>query len=62
MAPPLLAESHGRRDRRIPLEHIRGRQPDILARLRGSLAVVAFFLWLGISRFRKMERSFADII
>ena len=28
----------------------------------GSLAVVAFFLWLGISRFRKMERSFADLI
>jgi lipopolysaccharide transport system permease protein len=28
----------------------------------GSLAVIAFFLWLGISRFRKMERSFADLI
>lgn len=27
-----------------------------------SLAVVAFFLWLGISRFRKMEKSFADIM
>jgi len=27
-----------------------------------SLVVVAFFLWLGISRFRKMERSFADSI
>ena len=27
-----------------------------------SLAVVAFFLWLGITRFRKMEKSFADII
>lgn len=27
-----------------------------------SLGVVAFFLWLGISRFRKMEKSFADII
>jgi lipopolysaccharide transport system permease protein len=27
-----------------------------------SLAIVSFFMWLGISRFRKMERSFADII
>lgn len=27
-----------------------------------SLAIVCFFLWLGISRFRKMEKSFADII
>jgi lipopolysaccharide transport system permease protein len=27
-----------------------------------SLVVVAFFLWLGIRRFRKMERSFADMI
>jgi lipopolysaccharide transport system permease protein len=27
-----------------------------------SLVIVAFFLWLGVSRFRKMERSFADII
>ena len=27
-----------------------------------SLVVVAFFLWLGVSRFRKMEKSFADVI
>lgn len=27
-----------------------------------SLVVVAFFLWLGISQFRKMENSFADLI
>ncbi len=27
-----------------------------------SLGVVAFFLWLGISQFRKMEKSFADLI
>jgi lipopolysaccharide transport system permease protein len=27
-----------------------------------SLAIVAFFLWLGISRFRKMEKTFADMI
>ena len=27
-----------------------------------SLAIVAFFLWLGVSRFRRMEKTFADII
>lgn len=27
-----------------------------------SLAIVAFFLWLGVSRFRRMEKSFADLI
>jgi len=27
-----------------------------------GLGVVIFFLWLGISRFRKMEKTFADII
>jgi lipopolysaccharide transport system permease protein len=27
-----------------------------------SISVTAFFLWLGIHRFRKMERSFADLI
>ncbi len=27
-----------------------------------SLLVVAFFLWLGVSQFRKMERTFADVI
>lgn len=27
-----------------------------------SVAVVAFFLWLGVSRFRKMEKTFADLI
>lgn len=27
-----------------------------------SLVVVTFFLWLGISKFRKMERTFADLI
>jgi lipopolysaccharide transport system permease protein len=25
-------------------------------------AIILFFLWLGISRFRKMERTFADLI
>ena len=27
-----------------------------------SLGVGGFFLWLGIHQFRKMERSFADLI
>jgi len=27
-----------------------------------TLAIVAFFLWLGITRFRKMEKTFADLI
>ena len=27
-----------------------------------GLAVTGFFLWLGISRFRRMERSFADVM
>ena len=27
-----------------------------------SLTIIAFFLWLGITRFRKMEKTFADII
>ncbi len=27
-----------------------------------SLIVVAFFLWLGVSQFRKMEKTFADLI
>ena len=27
-----------------------------------SLAIVVFFLWLGISQFRRMERTFADLI
>lgn len=27
-----------------------------------SLTVVAFFLWLGIGQFRKMEKTFADLI
>jgi lipopolysaccharide transport system permease protein len=32
------------------------------AGLAMSIAVTAFFLWFGIHRFRKMERSFADLI
>jgi lipopolysaccharide transport system permease protein len=32
--------------------------PDLLA----SIAVAAFFLWFGVRQFRKMERTFADLI
>jgi homopolymeric O-antigen transport system permease protein len=27
-----------------------------------SLVIVTFFIWLGVSRFRKMEKTFADLI
>lgn len=27
-----------------------------------SVAIIVFFLWLGLSRFRKMEKTFADVI
>jgi lipopolysaccharide transport system permease protein len=27
-----------------------------------SLTVSSFFLWLGVRQFRKMEKSFADLI
>jgi lipopolysaccharide transport system permease protein len=27
-----------------------------------SLSIIAFFLWLGVSHFRKMEKTFADLI
>jgi lipopolysaccharide transport system permease protein len=39
-----------------------GQSPLYLPGLAGSLAVVAFFLWYGIRRFRKTEKSFADLI
>jgi hypothetical protein len=27
-----------------------------------SVAVVVFFLWIGVRRFRRMEKTFADLI
>ncbi len=39
-----------------------GQSPLNLQTLGMSLAVTVFFLWLGIRKFRKMERSFADLI
>ena len=42
---------------------ILGRQSELfLPGLLASLAVTAFFLWFGVRQFRKMERSFADLI
>jgi lipopolysaccharide transport system permease protein len=39
-----------------------GEAPLNLQTLGMSLIVTIFFLWLGIRKFRKMERSFADLI
>ncbi len=39
-----------------------GNSPIYLPGFVLSLTIIAFFLWLGISRFRKMEKTFADII
>ena len=39
-----------------------GDSPLYLPGFALSLGVTAFFLWLGITQFRKMEKTFADII
>ena len=39
-----------------------GQSPLHLPDLAVSVAVAGFFLWFGINRFRKTERSFADLI
>jgi len=39
-----------------------GDSPIYLPGFALSLVVVAFFLWLGVSQFRKMEKTFADLI
>jgi len=39
-----------------------GNSPIYLPGFFLSLAIITFFLWLGISRFRRMEKTFADII
>ena len=39
-----------------------GQSQIYLPGLALSFCVAAFFLWLGISRFRKMEKTFADMI
>jgi lipopolysaccharide transport system permease protein len=39
-----------------------GQSPLYLPGLAASLGVTAFFLWFGVRRFRKTEKSFADLI
>ncbi|MBU1398795.1 MAG: ABC transporter permease [Proteobacteria bacterium] len=39
-----------------------GDSPIYLPGFLLSLAIIAFFLWLGVSRFRRMEKTFADLI
>jgi lipopolysaccharide transport system permease protein len=39
-----------------------GNSPIYMPGFLLSLAIIAFFLWLGVSRFRRMERTFADLI
>ena len=41
---------------------LNGQSELYLPGLAISVCVAAFFLWLGIGRFRKMEKSFADLI
>ena len=62
MASPLLAQPDGRGDRRVSLVPPGRRKPAVLAGLALSVGVAAFFLWFGIRQFRKMEKSFADLI
>jgi lipopolysaccharide transport system permease protein len=39
-----------------------GQRPLYLPGLAASICIASFFLWFGIHRFRKAERSFADLI
>jgi len=39
-----------------------GNSPIYIPGFMLSLVIIAFFLWLGVSRFRKMEKTFADLI
>jgi len=39
-----------------------GESPIYMPGFLLSLVIIAFFLWLGVSRFRRMEKTFADLI
>jgi lipopolysaccharide transport system permease protein len=39
-----------------------GNSPIYIPGFLLSLAIISLFLWLGVSRFRKMEKTFADLI
>jgi len=60
VAACLLPQSDGRGDRWASLVPAWGRA--VFARLWLSLAVTGFFVWFGIRQFRKMQKSFADLI
>ena len=62
MAARLFPQSDGRCHRRISLVPARRREPALSAGPGLSIGVTVFFLWLGIRQFRKMEKSFADLI
>ena len=63
VAPAVFPQPHGRGDRRVSLVHSRRSKVSFICpALLLSIGVTAFFLWLGIRQFRKMEKSFADLI
>ena len=62
LAAPLFPQPYGRCHRRVLLVHPRRAERCIPARHAASVGVTAFFLLFGIHLFRKMEKSFADLI
>ncbi len=62
MATPLLLESRGRGIDGFRWCILGGDAPIDCPDILHRIAVTVFFLWLGIRQFRKMERSFADLI
>src|SRR5215467_10496651 len=61
VATRLFPQSYDRCHRRVPLVHPWRAEPALSSRF-WIVAVTAFLLGFGIRRFRKMEKSFADII
>jgi len=62
VAACLLPQSDGRGDRWVSLVLLGGESQLYLPGFWLSLAVTGFFVWFGIRQFRKMEKSFADLI
>jgi lipopolysaccharide transport system permease protein len=62
VAIPLFPQSYDRCHRWVPLVHPRRGEPALSSRFWSSIAVTAFLLWFGVRQFRKMEKSFVDII
>ena len=61
VATRLFPQSYDRCHRPVPLVHPWRAEPALSSRF-WIVAVTAFLLGFGIRRFRKMEKSFADII